>query len=161
MALSLSAVKSLVLSMIGGVPMMPVPTVTIAGSTAVSQLSLGTLASLASSAADIAGSVGTLSNIVENPVSGVTSELGSTVGDLTSDNFSNLDTSLSTVAGNPSLENSYSRLKNALGGGDGTAGLNSTLTKFKDHTDKITGVAVSPDSDLNKPLTVPQTPGGR
>lgn len=161
MALSVSAVKSIILSMIGGSTLMPVPTTTIAGSTAVSQMSLGTLASLASSAADVAGSVGTLSSLVENPVGGVAADLGSTVGDLTGNNFQSLDSTLSTVAGNAALADSYSKLKNALGGGDGTAGLNSTLTKFKDHTDKITGVALSSDSDLSKPLTVPQTPGGR
>ena len=161
MALSASMVKSIVLSMIGGVPLMPIPTTTIAGSPAVSQLGLGSLASLASAATEIAGAVGTLSSIVQNPVGGIASALGDTIGDLTKNNFSNLDSTLSTVAGNAALSDSYSKLKNALGGGDGTSGLNSTLTKFKEHTDKISGVAVSPESDLNKPLTIPQTPGGR
>lgn len=161
MALSVSAVKSIILSMIGGSVLAPVPTTTIAGSPAVSQMGLGTLSSLASSAVDVAGSVGTLSSIVDNPVGGVTSELGSTVGGLTENNFQSLDSTLSTVAGNPALSTSYATLKNALGGGDGTAGLNSTLTKFKDHTDKLSGVSLSENSDLSKPLTVPQTPGGR
>jgi hypothetical protein len=161
MSLGVSAVKSIVLSMIGGSTLMPIPTTTIAGSTAVSQMSLGTLASLASAALEVASSVGTMSSLVENPVGGIASDLGSTVGDLTGNNFSNLDSTLSTVASNGALTDSYNNLKNALGGGDGTAGLNSTLTKFKDHTDKISGVAVSTDSDLNKPLTIPQTPGGR
>lgn len=161
MALSVSAVKSIILSMIGGSTLMPIPTTTIAGSTAVTQMSLGTLASLASAAASVAGSVGTLSSIVENPVGGIASSLGTDVGGLTENNFASLDSTLSSVAGNAALAGSYSNLKNALGGGDGTAGLNSTLTKFKEHTDKISGVAVSSDSDLNKPLTIPQTPGGR
>lgn len=161
MSLTASAVKSIVLSLIGGVPLTPVPTTTIAGAPAVSQAGLGTLASLASAASEIAGAVGTLSSIVQNPVGGIVSDLGSTVGGLTENNFASLDSTLSTVAANPSLASSYSKLKSALGGGDGTAGLNSTLTKFKDHTDKISGVTVSAESDLNKPLTVPQTPGGR
>lgn len=161
MALGISAVKSIILSMIGGNVLMPVPTTTIAGSPTVTQLSLGTLASLASAAAEIAGSVGTLSAVVQNPVGGIAGELGATVGDLTANNFQNLDTTLSAVAGNGALTDSYNNLKKALGGGDGTSGLNSTVTKFQEHTDKISGVTLTSNSDLSKPLTIPQTPGGR
>jgi hypothetical protein len=161
MALGISAVKSIILSMIGGNILIPIPTTTIAGSPTVTQLSLGTLASLASAAAEIAGAVGTLSAVVQNPVGGITSALGATVGDLTANNFQNLDSTLSAVAGNGALTNSYDNLKKALGGGDGTAGLNSTVSKFQDHTNKISGVTLTNTSDLSKPLTVPQTPGGR
>lgn len=162
MALSISAVKSIILSMIGGNVLMPVPTVTIAGAPAVSQMGLGTLTSLASAATSIAGTVGTMSSVLQNPVGGVIETVSGTLDTLTSNNFSQLDTELTDyVANDPALSDSYANLKTALGGGDGTSGFNSELSKFKKHTDKISGVTVAADSTLSKPLTVPPTPGGR
>lgn len=147
--------------MIGGAPLMPIPTTRILGSVSTAQIGLGTIAGLAGAAKTIAGTVGSLAAVVQNPVASVLDAAHANINSLTADNFSSLDTSLDHVATNPALADSYSKLKNAMGGGDGTSGLASELSKFKDHTDRISGVTLGSDNDLNKPLTIPDTPGGR
>lgn len=161
MALSLSTVKQLILMYIGGSMLMPIPTTTIAGSPSVGQISLGTLVSLAETATEIAGTVNSLSAIAENPVGGAIDSVKGTINELTKENFIGLDTKLSGVAGNPNLSASYNKFKKALGGGDGVSGVTSELEKMKQHTDRLSGVQLSKDSSLSKPLTVPTAPGGR
>ena len=161
MALSLSVVKQLILMFIGGSMLIPIPTTTIAGSPSVGQISLGTLISLAKTATEIAGTVNSLSAIVENPVGGALDAAKGTINELTKENYLGLDNKLSGVAANPNLSTSYNKFKKALGGGDGVSGVTSELEKMKQHTDRLSGVQLSKDSNLSKPLTVPNAPGGR
>lgn len=161
MALSLSAVKQLILMFIGGSMLIPIPTTTIAGSPSVGQITLGTLVSLAETASQIAGTVNSLSAIAENPVGGAIDSVKGTITELTKENFLGLDNKLSGVAANPNLSTSYNKFKKALGGGDGVSGITSELEKMKQHTDRLSGMQLSKDSSLSKPLTVPTAPGGR
>jgi hypothetical protein len=158
-----SIVKKICLSLIGGSPLMPIPTTKVLGSTIVTQIGAGTLSGFASAATEITKSVGSLSSIVQNPVGTILTEVESTVGNLVGDKFSGLDATLSSIAAATDSEriDAYTKLKTALGGGDGIGGVYSEIQKFKKHTDRISGVTVASDSDLSRPLTNPQTPGGR
>lgn len=159
MALSVSAVKGIVLGMIGGSPLMAIPTTRILGSVTTAQLNPAALASLASLAKSVAGDIATLQRIVKNPVGFVTDRVLDKVGELTRNNFQELDTKLSNISSDSEVSASYSKLKKALGGGDGVSGLNAQLTKFKDHTDRLSGVKLSADSGLS--VVVEDKPGGR
>ena len=163
MAITKSIVKKICLSLIGGSPLIPIPTTKILGGVTVTQLTPKSLESLASAATQVASAVGTLSSIVNNPVGEIVDKVQSTVGDLVKDNFSGLDSTLSIFSSASDTErvNAFLEFKKALGGGDGIGGCYSELVKFKDHTDRISGVKVASDSDLSIPLTNPQTPGGR
>lgn len=158
-----SIVKKICLSLIGGSPLTPVPTTKILGAPAMTQVGASKLSSFVSAATEIASAVGTLSSIVQNPVGSILSEMDTNIGNLTKDNFASLDTTLSSIASSvdPGVQTAYGNLKKALGGGDGVSGIYSQIKKFKEHTDRISGVTVSADSDLSKPLTNEQTPGGR
>lgn len=162
MSVTTGVVKAIVLKMIGGVPINGVPTTTALGMPVTTELSLGGLAGLASSVAGIAGAAGGLSAIAQNPVGALTGQAESKLGDLCSNNFGNLDSTLSSVAGdsNPDVSSAYSNLKNAMGGGDGLSGAYAKLQKFKNHTDRLSGQIMSADSDLGK-IKSAFRPGGR
>ena len=149
MPVTKGVVKAIVLKMIGGVPINGVPTTTALGMPGTTELSLGGLAGMASS---IAGAVGNLATIAQNPVGALTGAVQSKLGDLCNDNFSGLDSTLSdlkTLAdSNTQINAAYTNLKTALGGGDGTSGALSRVQKFKNHTDRLSGQVMSIDSDL-------------
>jgi hypothetical protein len=161
MSVTKSVVKKICLSLIGGSPLAPIPTTTVMGTTIVTQVGGKVLSSLTSAANEISSAVGTLSAITENPIGGLVDDIKGTIENYTKNNFQELDSVLNAIATDPTLSTVYGELKKAMGGGDGIGGCFSELQKFKEHTDRISGVTVASDSDLSKPLTNPQTPGGR
>lgn len=160
MPVTKGVVKAIVLKMIGGVPINGVPTTTALGMPVTTELSLGGLAGMASGIASAAGAASALSSIAQNPVGALTGALESELGDLCKDQFSGLDTRLSSIATDPALSGAYGKLKEAMGGGDGASGALSKIQKFKNHTDRLSGQVMSVDSDLNR-VSGKITPGGR
>lgn len=165
MSLSKGAVKKIVLSLIGGIPLGGIPTTRILCAQPVAaQMNLGALAGLAVAVAApaLAGKLGGLSAISENPLGSLTTDIENTLDSLSKENFSGLDTTLTNVSTDtdPSVVDAYSNLKKAFGGSDGTSGALSVMQKFKNHTNRISGQVMSTDSELNTNSSE-QTPGGR
>lgn len=156
--ISASVCKKIVLSMIGGIPINGLPTTTVAGTPVVTELSLGSLVSAASS---IASAASALQQIAQNPMGALTGALTETLGAYAKENFAGLDTELPGVSGNPALSTAYSNFKKSIGGGDGVGGALNSITKLKEHSDRLSGQTLSSENDLSKPLTNEQSPGGR
>lgn len=147
--------------MIGGVPINGFPTTTIGGSPVVSELSLTGLVSMA---AGIATAATSLQAIAENPMGALTDAVTDTLGNYAKENFAELDTALPGVSGssNTDVTTAYSNLKKSIGGGDGVGGAYTSLQKFKQHTDRLSGQVLSAENNLSQPLTNSQNkPGGR
>lgn len=69
----------------------------------------------------------------------------------TSNSYSGLSVALPEISSNAQLANAYSKLKLALGGPDGKTGALAQLDAYKLHTDRLSGVTVSSDSDSYAP----------
>ena len=151
--ISKGAVIKLILKYIGGSPLMQVPTTTIGGFPVAAQLGglVGAAAGAAAAVSSAASSAGSLSAgmalLSKNPLQGVIDTAGSRITDLTSGGFAGLDSAVPSVASNPALAEQYDKLKQALGGADGISGANAQVKKFKEHTDRLSGLLPSSDSE--------------
>lgn len=147
--LSKSAVKKLILKMIGGSPLQQVPTTTIAGSPVAAQTGamVGAAAGAAAAVAAAAKSAGNmasgLSVLSKNPLASTITATKSQLASLTTGGFSGLDSAIPTVSGNPALSDSYAKLKHAIGGADGISGATAQVNKFGEHTDRLSGLLPS------------------
>lgn len=159
MAITKSAVVKLILSYIGGSPLLQIPTVKVGGSpVAIKAGGLPSgLAGIASSAANLAKGIkgarsalqAGLSSLSVNPFTEQISNITSKVEDLVLNNFAGLDTEFNLIAANPdvSVQEAYTELKRSLGGRDGTGGVYSQLYKFAAHTDLLSGVTAPETSE--------------
>lgn len=159
MAITKSAVVKLILSYIGGSPILQIPTVKVGGSpVAIKAGGLPSgLAGIASAAANLAKGIkgsrsalqAGLSSLSVNPFTQQLSNISSKVEDLVLDNFAGLDATFGLIAANPDsqVQESYAELKKALGGRDGTGGVYSQLHKFQQHTDLVAGVTAPETSE--------------
>lgn len=154
MSISKGAVIKLILKYIGGSPLMQVPTSTIGGSPIAAQVGglVGAAAgaaaavSAAASAAGAAGLSAGMALLSKNPLAEVIESASGKIDELTTNGFAALDTKLSDIASNPALETQYNKLKLALGGPDGLSGASAQIKKFKEHTDRLSGLLPSSDS---------------
>lgn len=87
----------------------------------------------------------TLSTLTTNPVSPQITSTKTTLSSLTASNYSGLDSTLSSIAGNGALAPAYQQLKLALGGPDGLSGSVAYVNAFEDHTNRLAGVTLSSD----------------
>lgn len=157
MAITKSAVVKLILSYIGGSPLLQIPTVKVGGSpVAIKAGGLPSgLAGIASNAANLAKGIkgarsalqAGLSSLSVNPFTAQLSNISSKVEDLVLNDFAGLDSTFSLIAANPDsqVQEAYTELKRSLGGRDGTAGVYAQLYKFQQHTDLVSGVT-APDT---------------
>ena len=150
--LSKSAVIKLILKYIGGSPLMQVPTTTIGGFPVAAQAG-GLAGSLAGAASAVSSAVSAaqdatagLSLLSNNPLEGVISTASAKLDSLTSAGFAGLAAAVPGVSGDPALSAQYDKLKLALGGADGLSGAMAQIKKFKEHTDRLSGLIPSSDS---------------
>lgn len=88
-----------------------------------------------------------LSLASQNPLSTVYNSTSSTLSSFTQNSYSGLDSQLPNIASNPSLSGAYNALKASLGGSDGLTGAVSQLNSYKEHTDRLSGITLSSESD--------------
>lgn len=117
------------------------------GSPSQNSLDLGSLA--LSIATDSNGLETGLSQISVNPLSNFLTQTKGTLTTLTTNNYSGLDAELPDVASDGSLSTQYSALKTALGGSDGLSGAISQIDAYQLHTDRLSGVTLSSESDYS------------
>ena len=117
------------------------------GSPSQNSLDLGSLA--LSIATDSNGLETGLSQISVNPLSNFLTQTKETLTTLTTNNYSGLDAELPDVASDGSLSTQYSALKTALGGSDGLSGAISQIDAYQLHTDRLSGVTLSSESDYS------------
>jgi hypothetical protein len=154
MALKMSAVVKKILSMIGGSPLMQVPTSTIAGSPIAAQAggaigaAAGVMGMAKSAMSAAGGSIDAgLAAISSNPLAGTISSVSDRVDSLTSGNFANIGSVLpASVTSNANVASEFAAFKAAVGGVDGNGGAAAGIRKFKDHTDRLSGLKQSSDS---------------
>ncbi len=92
-----------------------------------------------------------LSYVNKNPLESKITNSRDNLTTYTSNSFNKLSLSLPAISSNVQLANAYSRLKLAIGGPDGKTGAVSQLDAYKLHTDRLSGVTVSSDSDSYEP----------
>lgn len=149
------AVIKLILKMIGGSPLMQVPTTTVGGFPVAAQI--GAIAGAAAGAAaavsaamSAAGSIKDgMAVISKNPLGTVLDTTGARISSLTSGAtpFAGLDASIPAgVLASVGSTEAYGNLKGALGGADGISGAQAQVTKFKEHTDRLSGLLPSSDT---------------
>jgi hypothetical protein len=108
-----------------------------------------TLADLATLVANNSG--GLQAGLVEisvNPLAGVIANVRANLVYYTTNNYQNLDLALPVIAADGSLTVAYSSLKNSLGGSDGLSGAVAYLDRYQDHTDRLSGLVLSSDSQF-------------
>lgn len=92
-----------------------------------------------------------LSYVNQNPLNTKIDNSKTNLIQYTSNSYSGLSAALPKISSNVQLANAYTRLKLALGGPDGKTGAVSQLDAYKLHTDRLSGVTVSSDSDSYAP----------
>ena len=108
------------------------------------------LSSIARSVAtDSGGLQSGLSQISVNPLSNFLTQTKGSLSTLTASNYSGLDSTLPDVASDPALSTEYAELKTALGGSDGLSGAISQIDAYQLHTDRLSGVTLSSESDYS------------
>lgn len=151
--ISKSACIKLILKYIGGSPLMQVPTTTIGGSPVAARVgaAIGGAAGIAGSVAGVAAQAGSLqaglAAIAKNPLGNVIEGTKSQLDGLVAGGFAGLDAALPTISGNPALSASYDKLKLALGGADGLSGATAQINRFQEHTNRLSGLVPSSDSE--------------
>lgn len=151
--ISKSAAIKLILKYIGGSPLMQVPTTTIGGSPVAARIgaAIGGAAGFAGSVAGVAASAGSLTaglqQIAQNPLANIINTAKTRIDTLVAGGFAGLDATLPNIAGNPALSSSYDKLKISLGGADGLSGAFAQINRFSEHTDRLSGLVPSTDSD--------------
>lgn len=150
--ISKAAVIKLILQYIGGSPLMQVPTTTIGGFPVAAKLG-GLAGGLAGAASAVSSAIkgaknatAGLSLLSNNPLSGTISQVSGKLEGLTAGGFSGLASAIPTVAGDSNLTAQYDKLKLAIGGADGLSGATAQVKKFKEHTDRLSGLIPSSDS---------------
>lgn len=88
-----------------------------------------------------------LSLASKNPLASVYESTSSTLSSYTQGNYSGLDAKLPNIASNPSLSGAYNALKLSIGGSDGLTGSVSQLNAYKEHTDRLSGITLSSESE--------------
>lgn len=149
MALSKSDVIKIVLQCIGGSYLQQVPTATIGGRPVACQIgALGGLATTASAVATASAGVESgLAEVSSNPTTPFISQTKQTLTTYSANNFSELDVALPDIASDGALANAYSELKVAIGGSDGLGGAVAQLDAYELHTNRLSGVTLSNDSE--------------
>jgi hypothetical protein len=108
------------------------------------------LSSIARSVAtDSGGLQSGLSQISVNPLSNFLTQTKGSLSTLTASNYSGLDSTLPDVASDPALSTEYAELKTSLGGSDGLSGAISQIDAYQLHTDRLSGVTLSSESDYS------------
>ena len=152
MAITKSTVIKLILKYIGGAPLMQVPTSTIGGAPIAARAGalVGAAAGVASQVSSLASQAGALqaglSAISQNPLNNLIGPITDKLENLTAGGFSGLASSIPSVAGNPALATQYDKFKSAIGGADGLGGAAAQIKKFREHTDRLSGLIPSSDS---------------
>jgi hypothetical protein len=100
-------------------------------------------------ATDSGGLQSGLSQISVNPLSNFLTQTKGSLSTLTASNYSGLDSTLPDVASDPALSTEYAELKTALGGSDGLSGAISQIDAYQLHTDRLSGVTLSSESDYS------------
>lgn len=88
-----------------------------------------------------------LSLASQNPLDPTIINTSAKLSSYTQGSYSGLDSSLPNIVSNPSLADAYNSLKSSLGGSDGLTGAVSQLNAYKDHTDRLSGIKLSSESD--------------
>ena len=65
----------------------------------------------------------------------------------TENNYANLNTTLTGISSNASLNVEYKTLRESIGGSDGLSGCVAQLDVFLDHTNRLSGLTLDKDSD--------------
>jgi len=89
-----------------------------------------------------------LTQISVNPIAELLESTSVLLHSLVDTNFSGIDSQFPTIASDIDLQVEYAALKDALGGGDGLSGAVAQLDSFRDHTDRLSGLVLSSDSEL-------------
>jgi len=88
--------------------------------------------------------------ISKNPLESTITTTKTNLTNYAVNNYSALDAAVPSISAEPQLANAYTQLKLSLGGADGLTGAISQLNSFKDHTDRISGITLSADSDYSE-----------
>jgi len=87
-----------------------------------------------------------LTTFSQNPLAADIDSMRDLLFYYTEGNYANLNTALSGVSSNPSLNTEYRMLREAIGGPDGLSGCVAQLDAFLDHTNRLSGLTLDEDS---------------